>query len=66
MNNPDPYAYLQQVAVLLRDPAALKDRKEVETLLDEVEYLYDLIDPEMHEGLEQLMGQLKARLEQLS
>jgi hypothetical protein len=64
MSQADPYVYLQQVAARMRDPEALKERKEVETLLDEVEYLYDLIDPEMQEGVEQLMAQLRARLNQ--
>lgn len=62
----DPYAYLQQVAARMRDPEALKERKDVETLLDEVEYLYDGIDPEMQEGVDHLIAQLRARLEQMN
>ena len=42
---------------------SLTDRKEIETMLDEVEYLYDILDPEMQDGAEQLIAQLRARLE---
>ena len=66
MPNPDPYVYLEKIAAKMRDPEALKDRKEVEILLDEVEYLYDLIEPEMQDGMEQVMAQLHNRLAELS
>ena len=62
----DPHVYLQQVARKMADPAALQDRKEIETVLDEVEYLYDILDPEMQDGAEKLIAQLRARLEKAS
>jgi hypothetical protein len=64
MNPIDPHVYLQQVALKMKDPGALKERSEIETVLDEVEYLYDILDPVMQDGAEQLMAQLRARLEQ--
>jgi hypothetical protein len=63
MGHIDPHVYLQQVARKMADPAALQDRKEIETVLDEVEYLYDILDPEMQDGAEQMIAQLRARLE---
>lgn len=62
----DPHVYLQQVARKMADPAALQERKEIETVLDEVEYLYDILDPEMQDGAEKLIAQLRARLEKAS
>ena len=59
----NPYAYLQQVAGRLTQ---LTDRSEIETLLDEVEYLYEVLDPELHGSAEQLIAQLHSRLEAAS
>lgn len=59
----NPYIYLQQVAGRLTQ---LTDRSEIETLLDEVEYLYEVLDPELQEPAEQLLAQLHARLEAAS
>ena len=50
----NPYAYLQQVAGRLTQ---LTDRSEIETLLDEVEYLYEVLDPELQDSAEQLIAQ---------
>ena len=58
-----PYAYLQQVAGRLTQ---LTDRSEIETLLDEVEYLYEVLDPELQDSAEQLIAQLHSRLEAAS
>ncbi|MDP3036822.1 MAG: hypothetical protein Q8N07_03745 [Rhodocyclaceae bacterium] len=55
----DPHLYLQQIAVRMKD---LSDRKEMETVLDELEYLYDIIDPAMQDGAEALMSQLRKKL----
>jgi len=55
----DPHVYLQQVALRMKD---LTEREEIETVLDEIEYLYDIIDPEMQAGAEQLMAQLRHKL----
>jgi hypothetical protein len=59
----NPYVYLQQVAGRLMQ---LNDRSEIETLMDEVEYLYEVLDPELQEPAEQLLAQLRARLETAS
>ena len=59
----NPYAYLQQVAGRLTQ---LTDRSEIETLLDEVEYLYEVLDPELQGSAEQLIAQLHSRLEAAS
>lgn len=56
----NPFAYLQQVAGRL---PTLSDRSEIETLLDEVEYLYDTLEPELQEPAVQLIEQLRLRLE---
>ena len=59
----NPYAYMQQVAGRLTQ---LTERSEIETLLDEVEYLYEVIDPELQESADQLIAQLRSRLEAAS
>lgn len=55
----DPDLYLQQVALRMKD---VLDRDEMEALLDELEYLYDIIDPNLADGAEALMGQLRQKL----
>lgn len=55
----DPDLYLQQIALRMKD---VQDRDEMEALLDELEYLYDIIDPNLVEGAEALMGQLRQKL----
>ncbi len=59
----NPYVYMQQVAVRLTQ---LTDRSEIETLLDEVEYLYEVIDPELQESADKLIAQLRSRLQAAS
>jgi len=56
-----PYAYMQQVAMRMHD---LTERKEIETVLDEVEYLFEVLDPEMQDAAYQLIEQLRAKLAQ--
>ena len=55
----DPGAYLQQVAVKLPE---LKSRAQIETVLDEVEYLFEVIPPDLQEPAEQLIAELRKRL----
>ncbi len=43
MNGVDPYAYMQEVVLKLND---LKQRNEIEAVLDEIEYLFEVIPPE--------------------
>ena len=60
MNRPvDPDLYLRQIAVRMQ---SVLEREEMESLLDELEYLYDIVDPVYHEGAEALMNQLRQKL----
>ncbi|MDP2132501.1 MAG: hypothetical protein Q8J99_02715 [Sulfuritalea sp.] len=59
MNPVDPHAYLQQVALRMKD---LQERSEIETVLDEVEYLFEILDPSLQDGAEALITQLRAKL----
>jgi hypothetical protein len=59
----NPYAYMQQVAGRL---PFLTERLEIEILLDEVEYLYEAIEPELQGPATQLIEQLRKRLEAVS
>ena len=59
MNGIDPYAYMQQVAVKMDELTA---REESETLLDELEYLFEVIPPDMQDNAEKLIGLLRDKL----
>ena len=59
MNGIDPYAYMQQVAVKMEE---LTEREEIETVLDELEYLFEVIPPEMQDNAEKLIGLLRDKL----
>lgn len=59
MTGIDPYAYMQQVATRM---SQLENRREIETVLDEMEYLYEVISPEFQEYADQLINQLRVRL----
>lgn len=59
MQGVDPYAYLQQVAASLE---SLSTRREIETVLDELEYLYEVIDPELMYLADDLIERLRKRL----
>jgi hypothetical protein len=62
MNGIDPYAYMQQVATKLdrtNDPA------EIHRMLDELEYLFEVIDPELQSLAETLMDRLRERLAEI-
>lgn len=59
MNGIDPYAYIQQVAVTMDELTA---RDEIETVLDELEYLFEIIPPEMQDNAEKLIGLLRDKL----
>lgn len=58
----DPYAYMQQVAGVLD---RLDDRAQINTILDELEYLYEVLDPELQPLADGLMDRLRRRLEQV-
>ena len=59
MSGVDPYAYMQQVAVKMDE---LTGRDEIETVLDELEYLFEVIPPEMQDNAEKLIGLLRDKL----
>ena len=60
MNNGiDPYAYMQQVASQMD---RLREREEIETVLDELEYLFEVIPPELQEPAEKLILILRRKL----
>jgi hypothetical protein len=59
MSGIDPYAYLQQVSVNF---PLLTARNQVETALDEVEYLYEIISPELQDLAESLIVKLRDKL----
>jgi hypothetical protein len=59
MNGIDPYAYMQQVSMQLH---ALNTRSEIEPVLDEMEYLFEVIPPEMQDPAEKLIGLLRDKL----
>ena len=61
MQGIDPYAYLQQVAGALD---RLRQRQEIEVVLDELEYLYEVLDPELQHLADDLIGQLRQRLDE--
>jgi len=63
MEGIDPVTYLQKVAVELH---SLTERNEIETTLDEVEYLYEAVPPELQYLAEQVIAQLHAKLEQIN
>ncbi len=55
----DPYAYMYQVSAELDN---LATRTEIETVLDEVEYLFEVIPPEMQDMAEKLIALLREKL----
>ena len=59
MNGIDPYAYMQQVAIKMNE---LTTRNEIETVLDELEYLFEVIPPEMQDNAETLISMLREKL----
>lgn len=59
MSGIDPYAYMQQVSMQMHD---LKSRSDIEQVLDELEYLFEVITPEMQDSAEQLITMLREKL----
>jgi hypothetical protein len=55
----NPYQYLQQVSIRM---AGLNLRTEIKEVLDEVEYLLEVIPPEMQENAEVIISQLRRKL----
>ena len=59
MSGIDPYAYMQQVSMQMHE---LNTRSEIETALDELEYLFEVIPPDMQDSAEQLITMLREKL----
>ncbi|MET0052560.1 MAG: hypothetical protein ABW095_15975 [Candidatus Thiodiazotropha sp.] len=57
----DPHATLQKIATRLD---SLSERDEIVTALDEVEYVFEVIPPEMQDTAEQIIALLRQKLEQ--
>ena len=58
-----PYEYLKQVAARLD---AITTREEIHQILDELEFLYEAIDPEFQDLATTLIEELSARLKRLA
>lgn len=59
MSGVDPYSYMHQLSMRLDN---LTGRDEIEEALDEIEYLFEVIPPEMQENAEQLISLLREKL----
>ena len=59
MSGINPYRTLQAIA---RGMPMLTERADIETALDELEYLFEVIPPEMQEYAEPLIAQLRVKL----
>lgn len=58
----EPYRYLQQAAAQMN---TLDTREAVNRVLDELEFLYEALDPEMQDIAAELISQLHERLKSL-
>jgi hypothetical protein len=61
MNGVDPWAFMRDLAGRLEH---MTDRAEIERALDDLEYLMEVLDPELQEPAYQLNERLRAKLEQ--
>ena len=61
MQGTDPTGFMQGVAGKLD---SLQDRGQIETLLDELEYLMQVLDPELQDPAYDLAERLRGKLEQ--
>lgn len=59
MNGVDPYAYMQQIAMRMHE---ITSRREIETVLDELEYLFEVIPPDMQDNAETLIAMMRNKL----
>lgn len=63
MSGIDPYAYLNEVSVNMDK---LTQPDQIETVLDEVEYLFEVIPPELQDLAEPIIEALRKRLSECS
>ena len=59
----DPYGYLNNVSVKMD---RLTQPDQIETVLDEVEYLFEVIPPELQDLAEPIIAELRRRLSECS
>ena len=63
LSGADPYSHLAEVA---RTLDTLTQRDEIETVLDEVEYLFEVIPPELQDLAEPVIEILRKKLSDCS
>jgi hypothetical protein len=63
MQTTNPYKYLEQVSELFD---TLNTREEINQVIDELEFLFDLIDPEFQDQVSDLISRLTKRLQELN
>ena len=59
MGGIDPHAYLNEVSAKME---SLTQPEQIETVLDEVEYLFEVIPPESQDLAEPIIAELRRRL----
>ena len=59
MNAVDPWAFMQDLAGRID---AMHERNEIERALDDLEYLMEVLDPELQEPAYGLVDRLRAKL----
>ena len=52
----EPYRYLEQVSI---DFDLINSRDEINAVLDEIEYMFDLLEPEFQDHASDLIAKLK-------
>ena len=62
MQTTNPYKYLEHVSELFD---SLNTPEEINQVLDELEFLFDLIDPEFQDQVSDLINRLTIRLQEL-
>ena len=63
MQETNPYKYLEQVSELFD---TLNTPDEINRVLDELEYLFDLIEPDFQDQVSDLIARLTKRLQELA
>lgn len=62
MQETNPYKYLEQVSELFD---TLNTKEQINQVLDELEYIFDLIDPDFQDQVSDLIARLSKRLQEL-
>lgn len=63
MQETNPYKYLEQVSELFD---TLNTPEEINRVLDELEYLFDLIEPDFQDQVTDLISRLTKRLQEIN